>query len=209
MRIEHIGPLPIYHVVIPNVNRLGMTFLRMQEFYESPKYKDRVFTVSEFARWYKRRHGAFTYASDYRAFNVPGNVVDVLCTKFTPLTCDESELVERLTTMRIRDRFYLIGTTGTNAQSLRHELAHALYFLVPEYRDKAERVLEDYALDPMIDFLSRRHYHHSVFRDEIQAYAMSEWPNCVPRTREMRAYRKKLKSVLSPYFQSILDREAA
>lgn len=209
MRIEHIGPLPIYHVIIPNLSRLGLTFLRMQEFYESPKYKGRVFTVSEFARWYKRRHGSFTYARDYRAFNVPGDVVHTLRTRFMPHTCDESLFLEKLSEVETPGRFYIVGTTGSNVQCLRHELAHALYFLVPEYRENADEVLRRYALDPMIDFLAQKHYHHSVFRDELQAYGMSEWPNCVPRTREMRAYRKDLKVVLLPFFRTILDQKAA
>lgn len=69
----------VIHVVIPDSWDLAMTFLRMQEWYESPnpKFARKHFTLEEYMRWYQKAYGngAFTYPKDWTGFNVPSTAV--------------------------------------------------------------------------------------------------------------------------------------
>ena len=50
--------------------------MRFQEHYESPEFTGTVFTVGAFRKWYAETYGAFTYASDWSGFNIPGTVLE-------------------------------------------------------------------------------------------------------------------------------------
>lgn len=58
---------------------LCMSFVRMQEFYESPKFKGQHFTLEEFIDWWSlemsRIPGAFDYPARWSGFNFPGEVL--------------------------------------------------------------------------------------------------------------------------------------
>ena len=55
----------IFLVEFDNQYDLAMTFLRYQEFYESPKFKGKRFTIIDFMEWYSKEYdGAFTYTKD-------------------------------------------------------------------------------------------------------------------------------------------------
>ena len=58
---------------------LCMSFVRVQEFYESPEFKGRYFTLEEFIDWWSIKmshiHGAFDYPARWGGFNVPGEVM--------------------------------------------------------------------------------------------------------------------------------------
>lgn len=82
MRITRLGKNGtlmerVLHVQIKEKYDLAMTFVRMQEWYESPKFHHKLFTLEEFMRWYSREYGkgAFTYPSDWSGFNVPSTAV--------------------------------------------------------------------------------------------------------------------------------------
>ena len=56
---------------------LASTLLRVQEHYESKRFRNRVFTLEQYMDWYAKEYGAFTYYEDWSGFNVPS-------TAFTP-----------------------------------------------------------------------------------------------------------------------------
>jgi len=51
--------------------------LRFEEYYESPRFKGRIFTFDEYRKWYVKnspkgkKTGRFTYYSDWSGFNIP------------------------------------------------------------------------------------------------------------------------------------------
>ena len=42
----------VYLVTFTNRFDLTMTFMRYQEYYESPKFRNKIFSLAEFMRWY-------------------------------------------------------------------------------------------------------------------------------------------------------------
>lgn len=70
----------VLHVQIKDKYDLAMTFLRAQEWYESPKFHHKLFTLEEYMRWYSKAYGkgAFTYPKDWSGFNVPSAAVTAI-----------------------------------------------------------------------------------------------------------------------------------
>ncbi|MEB3209634.1 MAG: hypothetical protein VKK63_12075, partial [Synechococcus sp.] len=54
---------------------LGNTFIRFQEHYESPKFKEQIFTVGQVRSWYSSTYGANTYEKDWSGYNFPSTVL--------------------------------------------------------------------------------------------------------------------------------------
>ena len=99
--------------------------LRIQEHYESSRFRSRVFTLEEYMDWYAERFGAFTYFEDWSGFNVPSTAFEPFYEgRFDPLSEKERRLLRLFE--RERAPFYVIGITSDD--DLQHELAHALYF---------------------------------------------------------------------------------
>lgn len=132
--------LPILWLTFETKHLLSASFLRFQEHYESPRFRGQVFDWEEYMDWYARQCGAFTYLSDWSGFNLPDHAFDrFIANDFNPLTRKETFLLD---TVRDYPRpFYVIGTVDSDDTALAHELVHALYYLVPAYREAADKVV--------------------------------------------------------------------
>lgn len=173
MKVELISE-GIYHIRAENRYQLTSTFMRMQEFYESPKFRGKVFGIEEYMDWYASEYGNFTYTSDWSGFNVPGNIVR----KFFELFWDDLfekehslyELIEKQ--VEGKEKFYLIGTFEDGAV-VDHELAHAFFYLDPVYKRRATKLVTELGSDfrdVVFKNLVEQGYHEKVFVDEAQAY---------------------------------------
>lgn len=157
-----------------------MHFLRYQEYYESAsaKYRGKKFTIFEFMKWYSKTygHGAFTYPTDWDGFNVPGLVIKEMWSwgildgnqYDQAMWQGYSECWRKAQS----DDIYIIGATKDQA-ALKHEIAHAFFYLHPKYKRKMTKLVK--ALPPKITTalkysLKRVGYTAKVYTDEIQAY---------------------------------------
>lgn len=204
--IEQIGPLPIYHVTSRNRKLLSLAFMRMQEYYESPKFRGKLFSINEYKTWYIAKYGSFSYVDDWHGFNVPSEAVFTVLRHFADHTTEETLLFDALKRYRVLDieRFYLIATSGSVWETLHHEVCHALYYLIPSYRIAAKSVLQKYKLKSLRAYLRDQGYDDSVIDDEIQAYSMSHLPEGAPRTREFKLFRREIKQTLAPYLNEYM-----
>lgn len=164
----------------PTQEELGKAFVRLQEHYESPQYKGKIFTLGEYRRWYADRFGAWTYYSDWSGFNMPGdNFKPFLDGLFDPLSAEETQLVELFRGKQ--GPFYVIGTSvGASADVLPHELCHALWATNKKYVMDVRAAIKasGISLKKIHKLLSETlGYHQSVIEDETQAYicASSDW----------------------------------
>jgi hypothetical protein len=170
----------IYQVDFETRAELLKTFLRFQEYYESPEFKGKVFTLKEYKEWYKKNQGKgrFTYYSDWSGCNVPSSAIYAVNFDFNNRTKREMALINALPTI---GDYYVIGTfDGGRNDVLAHETAHGLYYTNPEYRHEMFQLigsLSEEVLERMFRKLERFGYHHSVFSDEIQAYMATTSPH--------------------------------
>lgn len=202
--IARIGKLPVWHVTSPDRVKLAMTFIRMQEWYESPnkRFFRRVFSLDEYKKWYAHEHeGVFSYAKDWSGFNVPSTAVRAVYERFTEHSREERELFRKLERLGVfgEERFYLIGSSPHATGVLDHELRHALYFTSTNYRRAVRRVLRKFPVRTLSNKLKEMGYGKSVIPDEIQAYTLTGFPRNITVTSAMLELKMALQKIEKEY----------
>lgn len=185
-----------------------MSFLRMQEYYESPRFRGQVFGLEEFMDWYSPNYGdgAFTYPKDWTGFNVPADAVRALRDRFSDHSRKEAALLAGLEAAGVLadERFYLIGTSRDNDADtderaddtvLAHEIRHGLFYCSDAYREEVTAVIQRHDLQRWRKKLAAMGYDEAVFVDETQAYVLTGWPRGWRPTAEMRRLQDELRSV--------------
>lgn len=149
---------------------LAKTFLRFQEYYESPNFRNKVFNLDEFKAWYAKEYGEFTYYSDWSGFNIPSYILDPFRNgDFNPLSTEEQALLNLLETDT--GKFYIIGTSDeADAEVIEHEKRHALFYSNDLYKSEVVDFLKDKNTNNVKDHLLKIGYHESVLVDEVNAY---------------------------------------
>lgn len=150
-------------------DELGNTFIRFQEYYEGPQFKNTIFTVGQVRSWYSKTYGADTYHVDWTGYNFPSFVLKPFREGlFDPLTNEEKSLLD-LVKYRY-DSFYIIG--AQDDATLRHELAHALYSYSIKYKILIDQLCKKHykELKKVGKYILDKGYDKSVLNDELQAY---------------------------------------
>jgi hypothetical protein len=194
------SPFNIYHItgkvylfLFEEMYDLCMHFLRYQEFYESPEFSDKSFTILEFMEWYSKAFGggAFTYSKDWAGFNIPSNVIWQVHTKgitdrnkydaamlgaYNKISAN-THLVENGAK---HDDFYILGAYKNDINVLGHELAHGLYATDVKYYTEVMslyKALPANIVNSIFDYLIKIGYNKKVLVDELQAYMATGMPN--------------------------------
>ena len=180
MKAEEILP-KIYHINFKTQKELTSTFLRFQEYYESPKFRNKVFTLKEYKKWYiknsekGKKFNKFTYYCDWSGFNIPSYILKPFYKgKFNPLSKKEKNLLRVFT--NIKGDFYIIGTFGLK-KTLKHEIAHGLFYTNNSYKKEILKVLSKInkeCQNKLNKYLSDSGgYHKNSWQDETQAYLLT------------------------------------
>jgi uncharacterized protein Usg len=190
-KLKEIHP-KVFLVTIDNSYDLAMTFCRVQEFYESP-YKEirgKVFNIIEFQRLYsiKRNENFFSYPIDWSGFNIPSNVIEDFFDKFN-FNFDKHDynlydktfediIFKIANTLKDEDDYYIIASEPDNKDTINHELSHAFYYLYPEYKKEADKIINKIP-EPIYNKLKNTlfdlGYNSKVVKDEIQAYLANDY----------------------------------
>src|SRR3989338_10609850 len=203
LTIQELPTYPIWHVVSDNRDELAMAFLRMQKYYEcpNPQFQGKIFTLKKYEDWYICTHpnGAFTYATDWSAFNVPGRVVRSVCETFADHSDNEQWLFTELQARGVfNGEFYLIGNKCGEYENFEHEYRHALFALNEKYRNVMSRIIAQYAVPELRSWIYKR-YAPNVLIDEIQAHALTGWPKDCAVSCEMRKLKHELMQAEKQY----------
>ena len=194
----------IYLIESKKRSKLAKTFMRLQEYYDSPVFGGRPFSVKEFADWYALEYGAFTYAQDWAGFNIPSWVLNpFLKGDFNPLTKKEKNLLRFFKNKT--GKFYIIGVSKDDHECsdiLKHEFVHGLFYTNENYRQDVITCLKDHQPKVIIDALKDMGYGGSVIKDETNAYLLIE-----PKTLEdhvsvsgTHRLRTRLNSIFQRHF---------
>lgn len=172
--LKRITKHPVWHAEYENRYTLGMSFVRMQEYYESPKFRGKIFDLEQYMDWYASERGHFTYTSDWSGYNIPGFVVKEFKEKFSDFSRKENLLLKALEKDGFFDyKSYLIGSTSKEGRDvLGHELHHAVFYCVEEYRNAVTNVINEFgdSLDALRKFILSLGYCEEVLIDEINAF---------------------------------------
>lgn len=183
---------------------LAGIFMRFQEYYESPEFKGRVFSIEDFTHWYARKFGAFTYSRDWYGFNIPSKVIEpFVAGQFDPLTPLEQRLLDIC--RNAHGDFYIIGATpGAEyfVETVKHEFVHGAFNVNKLYRDEVVQCLQTYKMKEVNRALHKMGYHSDVFEDEANAYVLVE-PETIGEfasKKETEKLRDKLDNIFRRYF---------
>jgi len=182
MNIQHTKLAEKIHLLtFENQKDITSTFLRFQEYYESPNFRGKIFSLDEYRQWYVKtspngiRTGEFTYYSDWNGFNIPSYVLKPFYDgKFNPLSEAEEKLLE---IFKNEDGvFYIIGIHKENKkidQLLTHETAHGFFHTNDDYRNNVKQIISKYDTGSIREELrTKAGYHEEVLEDEVHAYSI-------------------------------------
>ena len=214
-KVKMIKPF-IYCVEIEDDYDRAMLFCRYQEFYESP-YKNirgKYFSWEEFMRTYTKERGAesFTYPYDWSGYNIPSNVLE----KGIDVFYKQSEYDKIMNDIFFycaldsqnrnggtRHKWYLIGADFAESQTMKHEIAHGLYFTDKKYKKSMDAVISEMKKSDfnfMKKALIKMGYadDNKIISDEIQAF-MSTGLYKTFDTENIRSYQKGFSEVYEKF----------
>lgn len=194
----------IYLIESNSRQDLAQMFMRFQEHYESPEFKGKTFSIDEFAHWYAKKYGAFTYACDWYGFNLPATVLAPFRQgNFDPLTAKEQKLLQICE--KASDSSYIIGATP-NAEyfkeTVKHEFIHGAFHVNHFYCDEVKACLLNNRVGEVAVGLKKMGYHKDVFADETNAYVLVE-PETIQEhisVSNTKRLRKELDKVFQKHF---------
>lgn len=173
---------PIYYMSFKDDIKMALTFLRFQEFYESPKFRNKVFGLAEFIEWYckDREDKDFSYINDWAGYNIPSHIIDKFEKTFSGISSFEKNIIDSKRSI-IKENgdinYYLIGSLGKDKKTMKHEICHGLYFTDIEYKRSVNKLIKSMSNDvksKINEWLEDLGYHKSVFIDETQAYLSTD-----------------------------------
>lgn len=189
---------PIYLVTFTSQYLAAATFMRFQEFYESPsrRFRGQPFGTEEFMDWYAKQRGEFSFFDDWAGFNIPSWVMKPFRKgKFDPLSRKERALLDVVN--GAPEPFYVIGTAADATNLIAHEFVHGLFFTVPAYRaDVLASIREIRDTKPMRKMrkrLRKMGYCGKVLDDEHNAYLVTGLYAGLKDPRLKKASRKLTK----------------
>lgn len=163
----------IYHFMMPSQYWLTSTFLRFQEYYESPKFQGQSFSLEEFQDWYvtTRQHHGFSYYTDWSGFNFPSRVTDSFLDVFKDASRKEEWLLDQIYSLTT-GKFYVIGTYQDSKRDsvIQHEVVHALFYLHEDYAKSVTDLIQGFEFATFKRVLIDMGYVENVLIDEINAY---------------------------------------
>jgi hypothetical protein len=165
----------IYLLKFKDNIEMAKTFLRFQEHYESPKFRNKIFSLKEFKIWYAKKYGKgkFTYYKDWGGFNIPSYIlVPFFEKKFNPLSKREKCLLSAFKNMR--HPFYIIGA-ATYAYAMRHEIVHGTFYTNVKYAKKVLKLLSGADISDIKYELLKIGYCKDTLLDEINAYSVDAY----------------------------------
>lgn len=222
-KINRIKPLRLWHVLFDKQTDMTLSFLRVQEYYESPKFRNKQFHLDDYVQWYSEKYKKpFDYHLEIGAHNIPGYKFEqfmiahedqnMLSTKEAKvLNCLWEEIEVHVCT---GEDFYIIATCKDIPDRkgyFEHEFRHGLFYLLPEYKRDIMTVLRKYATNREVKKfrnLLSKDYGANVLDDEVHAYALTSYNpyNEAKRIKDLpkglRALRNNLKEIERKYYRN-------
>lgn len=158
---------------------LTLTMCRVQEFYESAHehIRDQYFCWETFLETFTKDDGVLDYFSYWSGFNIPSTAFCRFFTLFSSkqdLTTREQKLFDEVNALvDVGGPFYVIAALAGEADTIDHELAHALFHINPVYRllvTERVQLICSVVRDHMCSVMHQLGYAEQVFDDEINAY---------------------------------------
>lgn len=207
----------IFCVTIDDNYDRAMLFCRYQEFYESPykQFRGKYFTWAQYMRYYKDvwRKDTFTYPIDWSGYNIPSHILEGGLdtfkkeTEYDKIMNDIYYFCENypLRFEKPRTDWYLIGASGKDIRTMKHEIAHGLYYTNKEYKSNMDDLLNNLTSKlkgKIFSKLIKMGYVNDkkILNDEAQAFLSTGLYNGLD-TLEIKKIEKSFIKVFQKYYK--------
>ena len=204
MKMTEIRP-NLFLATFENQYDCSSTFMKLQEFYESPykKIRGKYFLLEEYMDLYANdNNNKFSYLTDWSGFNVPGNVVKKFYCKFMgkhTLSKKEKSLISPL--VKMGTDFYLIGCMEKDKSTMKHEIAHGMFYLIKDYKKEMNTLIDNKrkSVKTCKEILLEMGYCKQVLNDEVQAYFATGLTTKMKCEINDKEYINQFKKVFKKY----------
>lgn len=185
LNVIRVGKGVVFHFKYDTRYEMNEAFIRMSEFSESPSLRGKLF----------KREDVLQIVPDYYDIVLGHNIPGMAYRKFMAMY-DTNEIWDsrlRLSNSELKIRnlapkgelftegdFYLIATCKTEKgkfDAINHEMAHAMWYLIPEYRRAVVTALNyeqashgEMYYKSIQDILTYKEYDSHVWEDETHAF---------------------------------------
>ena len=186
---------------------MAMHFLRYQECFETPNpdFRGKAFKIIDFMEWYSKSRGHarphFSYAADWSGFNLRGSDIQRVIEAGIPdpnhYDAAMMSAYAECSAKAGGREFYVIGSLSSDKATLRHEMAHATYYISKEYKKLANELVRKMPArerERLTSYLLELGYQRGVLRDETQAYMATGLPDA------LKGY-SRLRKAQEPFIQ--------
>lgn len=166
----------IFHFEFKSYRTMVRYFLRPQEYWESPVFKNKPFTHEEYKTWYSRTHdGKYDVEQTWAGCAMSETAFKPFFDgKFKKLRKEERTMLKILRPYKDKKYFVITSVVG-DEDTLMHEIAHALYGTNLSYRKKVKKILNTLSNNTSKFLHSELHameYDYERYSDELHAYLL-------------------------------------
>jgi hypothetical protein len=137
---------------------LVRSFFRLAEYYEGNRYskRNKQVTLVDFLDQWMDRDGEVDYFKFWDGFNVTDKAFKSWMKSAQPLSAAEQVTVDAIQqATKGMKKFAIIGVGNNDADTLKHELFHAKYYLDADFKSSVDQLLKDHASDPAIKTIKK------------------------------------------------------
>lgn len=214
IELYHIGD-KIWAIKVDDSYTRAMLFLRSQEYYESAfdEIIGKQFKFSRYIDIYKAHYGKqeFTYGDDWSGFNIPSTIL-----KDCMNNIEEGEIntydrillsIMNIIDKKGDDKYYLLGVDTIDGDVLEHEIAHAMWFNLPDYKKEMMKLnseLDEDFKSKMIKCIADYGYADHVYDDELQAYMSTGFASEMKKIKlnNIKQNTSKYRVVFDKYYKN-------
>lgn len=171
-------------------------FLRFQEYWENPHFRNKIFTHKEYKDWYLQQHDSYDIEVSWAGCAVSEKAFEPFFNKQFKPNDKEKAVLEVVKHLR-GDRFFVITSVGNDQDTVLHETAHAMYGMNAQYRKQVKSILESTLSAKTRDFLntelSKMEYGPLRFDDELHAYLMEGITKFIELTGNRSKYTPQIR----------------
>ena len=192
---------------------LALAFCRVEEYYEgNPKVNGKYLSLEQFLDAFMTDDGKLNYFHYWTGFNIPGNIyLEWAQQNMSDRTKWELALANVISKkLDLEKPFYVIGGVKGDIEVIDHEIAHALYYMNPEYKDMMDTANYQFyknlrgEYSKMVKSLKKMGYGDNVIKDEVQAYMSTSGKKELVEKfgldfTKIQGFRKLYRKVLSRY----------
>ena len=192
---------------------LALAFCRVEEYYEgNPKVNGKYLSLEQFLDAFMTDDGKLNYFHYWTGFNIPGNIyLEWAQQNMSDKTKWELALTNVISKkLDLEKPFYVIGGVKGDIEVIDHEIAHALYYMNPEYKDMMDTANYQFyknlrgEYSKMVKALKKMGYGDNVIKDEVQAYMSTSGKKELVEKfgldfTKIQGFRKLYRKVLSRY----------